>query len=348
MAHVWSLRQVETEVAIKMYFPPKEQGPDYSFHHWFSTLHGRLAQWNKNAKRGLADTINLQIFRLNRPTPRVPNPTAEMRKRALISMIILITEYAEMEKSGKFFYLWYAAHYLTELGASLLESIIVGLEGSRQGPTHLDGLDLAVLVKTVRTFPLLLGKVASSWPDIQRTASALEQIASPVLQNLTENLNGKTMSTHDYTQAKHKLAGYLCPLEEQNAKSQKAFLDEQNHSLHHNLDVLAEASEHYDMVDTAVHRNLGPASEAKRWIPRPLDALDITSDPPAIHPAMPSVDSAWSPNQPLSSVPEHVYSYTTGMWYGPGADVLWDSAGLDSEKIFAALLRENDVDKIPT
>jgi hypothetical protein len=180
-----------------------------SFEAWFESMHERLQGCRGKDENGFVSTVDLQLFRLNRSSPRCPTPTLNMQKRTIQAVIDLTRSYAQMERSGTFFYLWYAAHYLTELGASMLDSMIYGLLIASHSPTHLDFFDATDLIRTIRTFPLLLRKIASRWPDIQQQAAALEQIASPILANLQQRAKGEEVVLFDYSQIRQKLAKFL-------------------------------------------------------------------------------------------------------------------------------------------
>lgn len=257
----------------------------------------RLESLNKSPNNGLADSIDLQIFRLNRPSPRCPKPTPEMRSKAISAAISLTTEYVHMERSGSLFYIWYAAHYLTELGASLLDCIIAGLEESKNGyiPSYLDEFDITLLMRTIRTFPLLLSKVASRWPEISQQASTLEEIASPVLQDLESRSRGDFAVATDYTHSKQKLSQFLLSAE--------------------NLP----------------HDAGGPRSGLPQ---SPFQPLFAAGTPQQMQGAFSPFDTAWS---------------QSGMGgFDSGGNEFWDSGGLNSDQIFAALLRGRDVDVLPT
>lgn len=118
-----------------------------------------------------------------------------MRRKATNAAIALIREYALMQRLGKFFYVWHGVHYLVEYGVSLL-LILSGLEHSGT-ETHLDGLDITTLTRTIRTVPQLLRKVSSRWPDIRRYASAIEELTTPVHQKLNEWAKGHSVNVTD-------------------------------------------------------------------------------------------------------------------------------------------------------
>jgi hypothetical protein len=198
---------MEKEVTMKMYYPATmcNEGAHINlFRDWFMMMHERLEEFNNRVSSGQVNNIDLQLFRLNRPSPRIPNPTREMRKKALQSAIALIKEYENMGRSGKLFYIWYAAHYLVELGAVLLHSIISGLENMTKEHDHLVDFDTEMLSKTVRTFSQLLGKLASHWPAIQPQASKLEEIAILVYPCLEQD-----SEQFDFSIAKQNLSSFF-------------------------------------------------------------------------------------------------------------------------------------------
>lgn len=196
------------DVTNNMYFPSGTED-DRAFNEWLVKIQTRLGELSDRVGSGQVNNISLQLFRLNRPSPRCPIPTREMRKVAIQTAIVLIKEYANMGRSGKLFYTWYAAHYLVEIGASLLDAIISGLE-MKEGATHLTDFDISTLGRTVRTFPLLLSKVASNWLALQEQAVTLEKIAASVFHALEHaHEAGSNLQHFDFTGEKEKLSRFL-------------------------------------------------------------------------------------------------------------------------------------------
>lgn len=296
----WSLRQLETEITTTIFLPsitsystsdvlPKR------YYEWYASTKERLASLNgERGNNGLVNSVNLQMFRLNRASPCMANPTSEMRIRSTSAAIKLITEYVHMEESGCLFYIWHAAHHLTELGASLLDCSIAGLEAAAHGyeKTFLDEFDITLLLKTIRTVPLLLLKIARRWPEISQQASSLEDIALPILQDLETYPSRYGTEISDYSIPKQRLFQVL-------VFSETAASDQ-----------------------SSVYRSM-PHSTYLPWLP-----------------------TSTTPNQQIS------LSSFDNSWTSPGKfvvnDALWESGGLDSDQIFAALLGARDAEILPT
>lgn len=132
----------------------------------------------------------------------------EMRKKALKASIDLIKEYSTIDRLGKLFYLWHAAHCLVESGICLLASVLSGMECPDRSSSHLRGEDITVLVKYIKTFPVLLWKISRRWPSMAYNASALETVSVSVLEKLQDWATDTLPSNSDLMPLKEKLNQY--------------------------------------------------------------------------------------------------------------------------------------------
>ncbi|EPE34766.1 hypothetical protein GLAREA_10461 [Glarea lozoyensis ATCC 20868] len=220
-AQFWSIRQLEAEITSKMYYPhtiSDIQTSNEKFQDWFTTMHSRLDKWANGLQSETANTIEFHaimyhfaVFRLNRPSPRCPEPTLDMRKRALDSILKLGNEYELQARHGRMFYVFHAAHYLVELGISLLESVMSALEFSEFGPTHVDGIDVTVIKRTVHIISSLLRNIIKRWPAIQNQLTAFDNASGPVLSDLEEWVNGNRLTRSQYTAKRQQFSQFLLP-----------------------------------------------------------------------------------------------------------------------------------------
>jgi len=261
---------MEAEVTSTLFFPHLSAITDSLFPTWFANMHERLYSWREQTRSQnvldgkLAEKIEFyellyqyQIFRLNRLSPRCPEPSLEMRKKALDAAILMLEEYSRNQRLGKFFYVWQAAHQLLELGVSILESILYGLEiSSTTKPTHLDSLDPAILIKTIRTVPTLLQFAAKRWPAIHPQAVAFETIAVPVISKLQTTTTGGTVRPDQ--RIRPRLIQYLLPLR---SLPEDEITRPGTNSNSASLDILATASQQ--------HRSLLSSASAFQGPPEP-------------------------------------------------------------------------------
>lgn len=319
---------------MKMYYSSAAEESEVG---WFNRIQIRLEELNNRVGNGQVNNINLQLFRLNRPSPRCPNPTHEMRRTAIRTAIMLIKEYANMGRSGKLFYTWYAAHYLVELGATLLDAIIFGLE-TNQSPMYLVDLDASILGRTVQTFPKLLSKVASNWPALQGQANTLEEIATYALEHISRNKSG--IQQHDLSEAKRKLSGFLLFAEDEKIPYTQALSSNHTSNTESSSPVSIAATEDIAVLDPSAHDpDLDAAIEqipcSSLIAPEPTSMLQLTE--PAIS-ELP--DSTWLDSESVRFESmlsmEQYYSLYPDPWaVNPS---FANSEGMDSDQIFAALM----------
>jgi hypothetical protein len=330
-------------VTFKMYFPSTIRGTsdlsERDFQDWFKTTNRRLEEWNKKARHGLAETIDLQLFRLNRPSTRFPNPSWDMRSKALKAAVALIKEYAEMGQSGKLFYIWYAAHYLTELGATLLDSIVTELEERTHGPSHLDDLEMAALGRSTRTFLVLIQTVATRWPDIRQLATTIEDIARPILKCIEQWSDHALSEPPPYGVWKQKLSVFLFPGPQDSGLLPCITIDA---SLEMPQAIAAQPEAHQD-------ENITFSQPALTIMVPPL--LATSSFDFAL--PLPSATEPVPEDYGASFDHRDMFGTTLGMdeWLIPSFDhqaignpdaMHWNFDGMDSEQIFAALLDGED------
>lgn len=216
--HVWTLRQIESEVTFTLYYPtlnPEEPVANASLDQWFARTHDRLYAWHQKTRQSVDLTekiefheihFHLQILKLNRPSPRNPQPTAEMQKRALKSAIALVREFSVIERLGKLFYIWHAAYCIVQSGIYLLASVLVGMNSIDTNRRHVAGEDVVILTKYIKIFPSLLWKISRRWSNIEQHASTLEAISSSVLDMLQRWSDGGIVRSTDIDILKTRLS----------------------------------------------------------------------------------------------------------------------------------------------
>ncbi|KAJ5812669.1 hypothetical protein N7474_008970 [Penicillium riverlandense] len=325
--HVWLLRQIESEITLAMYHPslaPEELISSSSFSRWFARTHERLNEWYQTIRQSINHTEKIkfhelqfqsQMLRLNRPSPRCPNPTMNMRKKALQSSIALIKEFSIIDQMGNLFYLWHAAHYIIESGVCLLASVLTGMDSADQNHSQLGGEDITNLIKYMKIFPYLLEKVSLRWPNVARHASALDVISHSVLGKLEQWSRGEMIESHDFSEFRQKLNEFSLfspfPLESQATADNLAAKGE--YGFHPTLDSNAFPSFITDFGVSFDYSNLSaPAT--------------VTT---SINPGWVGLQSTQEHNSATFPDPYSVDS---------GAALVWDIAGMDSDEILAALV----------
>ena len=343
-----------------MYYPTVAHNSavaDETFHDWYDDAHQRLEEWHESFKShqtmDLANKIEFyeimyqaQVFRLNRSSPRYPHPTLGMRRKAINAAIALIREYDLMQRLGKFFYIWHGTHYLVEYGASLLELILSGLEHSGQTETHLDGLDVTILSRTITFVPQLLRKVSRRWPDIQRYASAIEEITLPVHHKLDEWARGHSGNVSDdmpTQQIRRKLNRFLL-FSTPSITDAPAIANLEGTSRNNNFDILLAAAQGYTATHdpSLIHQDMMRNTEY--MLPQPT-CLQMAPSQSDTTPLISSLDTSLTPSQQLSQAYDQsdLYADPGSMGSGASDGFYWNMAGLNSEEIFAAFLEGRDV-----
>ena len=293
-----------------------------SFEEWFAHVHRRLDMWHQTTRQSinLLERIEFyellfqsQILRLNRPSPRFPHPSLQMRKKALQASIALIKEFSAVDRVGKLFNIWHAAYYVVEAGICLMATILTGMISPGQVHSHLEGEEIPILAKYVKTFPSLLGKISRRWPKIAAHASALNEISLAVTEKLQQWSSGATLLGSDLYGLQEMLVQFskFSPIP---SATQMAVGGETT-----NVTIV----EPYPVIDV----NTLPLENGLVLETTGFQAMGTSSAPALVDWAGP-----YSAAQDGTSVYSDPYGFN-------GADTLtWDFAGMDSEEILAALL----------
>ena len=210
------MRQIESEITVIMYYPSLgAEGPsDAVFDQWFTHAHKRLTEWHNTIRQSINLTekiefyelmFHVQMLRLNRSSPRRPDPTRDMHKKALKSSIALIKEFAVIDQMGKLFYLWHATYCIIESGTCLLALALIGMESRGQEPTHMWGEDVKIMMRYIEVFPSLLWKISRRWSSVAQHASVLETLSNSVSEKLQQWSNGEMVLGADIYAFKQKL-----------------------------------------------------------------------------------------------------------------------------------------------
>ncbi len=178
---MWSLREIECDITLGLYYPVlalEASNPNSSFEPWHLRVPNWLEKWYQTVRQSVNLTekiefhellFQVQNLRLNRPTPRCPAPSDTSRKRATKASIALIKEFSVLDRLGKMFMLWHAAHCLVEAGTYLLSSVLTGIESQSQDHRRIGEEDVNILVRYIRTLPGLIKKVSRRWPSVHYT-----------------------------------------------------------------------------------------------------------------------------------------------------------------------------------
>lgn len=206
-AHMWCLREIECAIINGLYYPQFETPTDgvaVDNESWRSQMQKRLDSWHQTVRESvsLSEKIEfhellyqIQILRLNRPSPRCAKPSREMRRTALKASIRLVREYSVLDRLGKMFMLWHATYCITEAGVYLLSSVVTGLSSTNQDRESIGGEDVGILAKYIKTFSGLLNKLSRRWSSISPYSSVLSSDCTSVLDLLQQWSTGENVSS---------------------------------------------------------------------------------------------------------------------------------------------------------
>lgn len=333
-AHMWSLREIESGINVGLYYPslaPEVFSDNTTFDAWSLRMQGRLDEWYQAVRQSVSLTekiefhellFQIQVLRLNKPSPHCPTPTKASQKRAIKASIALIKEFHILNRLGKMFMLWHAAHCLLEAGTYLLSSVLIGIETKDQDRRQIGGEDTNILVRYIRTVPGLIWKIARRWPSIVHHASVGEAISDSILKNRQKWSEGQDLCGSDLASLREKLGQLtlfpLSPSEEQapiNITSQASELNQ---------------SQSFDTLSY-------PQGQAY-----PMSG-PFNSQLPANETVVP-LNTSWPGTQPSLDQSFSVFPDTFDLDYGD--PMALDFSGLDSEDIFAALLEGGQSDPL--
>lgn len=324
---MWLLREIECEITLGVYYPvlslETSTGNNPSSESWHTKIQARLDDWYQKIRQSvsLMEKIEfhellfqIQVLRLNRPSPRCPVPNNEMRKRALKASIALIKEFSVLDRLGKMFMLWHAAHCVLEGGVSLLSTVLTAIESKSPARPHICGEDASILTKYIKTCLSLMWKISRRWPSVQPYASMLDSISVSVLDNLQHWSEGKDVLSSDLLSLKGKLRQLtvFAP-----TSSEEAALP--------NISPQSTAVSHYQAFDTS--SNLSGQSQTM------FDSS--TFQLPVIGQTEP-MNTNWPNGQPGLDRSFSILPGTYTLDYSDPMAI--DFSGIDSEEIFAALL----------
>lgn len=323
--HFWLLREIESEITVAMYYPSlglDDMLWNASFDQWFARTRKRLDEWYQTTRENVSIGEKLeyheihyhaQVLRMNRPSPRCPRPTGEMRRQALRACVILVRDFGVFEHTGRLYVLWYAQHYLTEAGVCLLALVLRELEAvdadtqQEHGSGELLGENVATILSCIKTCSELLRKIARRWPRVLGHARAVEDVSQAVLGEL-EHWNGKGRLRRG-----HGL-----------------------HAVKERLHLLAQ----FPPLPSSPSEPLSPAAQAAMEVTTNVAAEDLYSSndhPESLRPdKTATLPQAYAAPLAMGSYPDPF------MADGEEAAIEWDFAGLDGDEIFAALLLDQE------
>jgi hypothetical protein len=317
---MWALREIECDITVGLYYPLLGSDTAVPFQSWYDSTQERLDAWYQTVKQSVTLTekiefhellFQIQVLRLNRPSPRCGRPSSAMRKKGLKSCITLIKEFHVLDRLGKMFMLWHAAHCIVEAGVYLLAFILQSIETADRRQQHLDGEEISILVRYVTHFKGLLSNLSRRWPSVGEHASALSGMSASVLSLLDQWSDRDGPSSGD-------CAALLQELQDKwNMISTVPTPDE-----------YSRYPQEGGSYDQSIHaRNLANGADGPT-----LNAIPLQH-----HEMVGSSSLNWATDNSTifdSSFPAAAESYALN-YNDPMA---WDFSGLDSEEIFAAML----------
>lgn len=329
MTHIWPLRQYEAEVSgmlSKNGASPAASCP-LPLDVWRKRAVQRIEEWyaathtSGNGRPG--ERIEFRelmyqtnIFRLNAPSVRFPEPTPDMRKNALNAIIAIASIYSRNTRLGKLFYIWHALYQLFECGVCLLETVISAVRKAAAGEScYLTGFDVAVLTRTIRTIPQLLRKIAQRWPKVTTYATFLEHRSGTALDCLTHWNTGNlhAITAMDLT-AESTLRRLMVPV---GSPPQPAQPDAPP------IDPLAQL---LSAAATPIPQHITLGSYENDQLPPILEGINLDTVPNIQSP----MDSSWNLELFWSQSPNGVAPSLKS------DELSWDFPGVDLDQIFAA------------
>lgn len=322
---MWTLREIESKITLGLYYPVFElesSDRENSFFPWQAQIQIQLGDWYQTIRQSVNLTekiefhellYQIQILRLNRPTPRCPVPTEKMRKTAIKASISLIREYGILDRLGKMFMLWHAAHCLVESGVYLLTSILIDMESLNQDRKQVCGEDISIVDRYVKTLPSLIWKVAGRWPSVSTYASTLEAISASVLKSLKQWSDKDDSWIQDSASLKEKL-GQLTLFSPTSSQAPTNLLLQPAEIDHHGPSNIVSRLPSYS------NSGLNSVNHQTSTI----DALNST------------LTSDWLNVQ--SNLDQDFPTFQESSILDYNDPMTWDFSGIDSEEIFAAFL----------
>jgi hypothetical protein len=323
---MWSLREIECDINLGLYYPIlalEDSDVNTSYESWYVRIQTRLENWYQTIRQSVHLTekiefhellFQVQILRLNRPTPRCPTPNKDMGKRATKASIALIREFNVLDRLGKMFMLWHAAHCVVEAGIYLLSFVLTGIESKSQDRRHVGGEDTNILVRYIKMFPSLVWKISRRWPSVKPHASAVEAISNAVLEILQKWLNGQVFWGSDLVSLNERLS-QLTLFSSTPAQEQAPT----------NVTSQTEAIDQYQALGISSHL-LGQSHPT----------FDASHFPCSASEEVAPTNSGWVGSQSGLDESFSIFPETYALDYGE--PMALDFSGMDSEEIFAALL----------
>ncbi|KIV91134.1 hypothetical protein PV10_05710 [Exophiala mesophila] len=316
------LREIESEIAWAMYYPTlvvDDLPWNGSFRQWFTGVHERLNMWYQTTHQSINHGEKIQfhellyqcqIMRLNRPSPRCPNPTLEMRKKTVQSATAVLKEFGTIERVGKLFNIWHASYFMMESGCCILGIILSAMETSRDGGSRLEEDEMSILSRYLPTLPHLLWKLSRRWPDVAQHAAVMNTLCETSLERFDSWSKGKTVDRAEIARLKHQLLqnSRFSPLPADTSEpgdTSEPFLFPEMYPTFLEPGLPNDAQLNFDPLELVVPAGDGASNTA--WIDPQVITMQDTSNIPDI--------------------------------YGFHNDdaLIWDFEGLDSEEILAAL-----------
>lgn len=314
-------------------------------------MHERLDEWYQATRQSVNLTekiefyelfFHAQMLRLNRSSPRCPSPSKEMRRKALKSSISLIKEFSIIDRLGKLFNVWHAAYHIIESGICLLASVLTGMTKGSGYCTHLEGEDVTILKRYMKTFSFLVAQVSRRWTNITRHASAIEAVTSSVLDKVGQWSSGETVESSDLQDLKQKLNQFslFTPLPpDPRPSSEDRILQDANDDPN---------AGHISRLDNVLlhsaENRVSRILEAQQY-PQPGATTSSATEPystfDSSHQQVPTIadepfNSAWNPSRPAPECSTETFPELYDIALDDGLQ--WYFSGMDSEELFGALL----------
>lgn len=167
---------------------------------WLENTRNRSKTWREVLdSRQFASNIEFrdlmyqfQRFRLNRISPRLPNPSHDMRRECIEAGTFIIADYCRILRQGNLFYWHHCCWHLFEIGIALVEAAHTGINLAwKRQETFLQSADADDITRAMHSIPFILRKMNHQWPQVERMVLELEEVFNHALPRLKEWVDAK-------------------------------------------------------------------------------------------------------------------------------------------------------------
>ncbi|OKL62197.1 hypothetical protein UA08_02324 [Talaromyces atroroseus] len=314
--YLYAFRQLEAEITLGMLHAENCGDSRIAAPEWLNDARARAESWREMLDcHQFACRIefrylmyNYQRMRLNRLSPRLPNPSNAMRRECMVAGIFNASEYCRFSQQGSFFYWHFCCWHFFEIGIVLVEGTHTGLDLIwRHQESFLDPTIAVQILRLMHAIPMVLNKMLHRWPQVKQMILELERLFNPALRRLDQFVAGETVnmeSSNDEAVARQVLSirRYLlggCDLNVRDDQERRSVsyqqVGQQVSALHSLQPPIAEES---PTVEEVLHVLQPSRNDGNGMWPHPSAIENTIIDP------RPMIDSNPQPDE-ASAAPEY-------------------------------------------